>query len=194
MRSKSSPVLWKMGDLSSWYAPQFYLIHLSFPGDGKEQELPTLGKGFFLHTSTTPLRSVCSRFGYGLLGPIDKKIIPRAGYKFGDRVTMGSNPQHYSSWDKFIFWTGICWIFLKTSELAQPFKDISVIHSQTGKKTKPHIKMKPRLRTWILIQRIKRPMWSYLNTSIANPSQDYTHNKSKCTKEKKRMAKPPRQH
>lgn len=29
-------------------------------------------------------------------------------------------------------------------------------------------------------------MWSYLNSSIVNPSQDYTHSKSKCMKEKKK--------
>lgn len=46
--------------------------------------------------------------------------------------------------------------------------------------------MKPRLRTWILIQRIKRLMWSYLNSSILNTSQGYTQNKSKCMKEKKK--------
>lgn len=76
--------------------------------------------------------------------------------------------------------------FLKTSQLAQPFKDISRIHFQTGKRAKPYIKMKPRLRTWILIQRIKSPMWPYLNSSIVNPSHDYTHNRSKRMKEKKK--------
>lgn len=113
-----------------------------------------------------------------LPGPVKEKIIPNTGCKLGGGLAIRGlililNQNLLSFW--------------KSSELAQLFEHISMISSRTGRRAKPYIKMKPRLRTCIHSQKIKSPTWSYNcpNSSIVNPSQGCTHNKSKCIKGKK---------